>query len=171
MKPATISIFILVALFAGCWGNSDPRKEKIQKPAKKRTQPIVKKELKKPAKEEQRKLPFNVARTPLEWGAPKPKKGNLVFRSEEELRKAWLAHQGKSEELPKVDFKQNMVVAMFLDAGEYDVSPSVTAVRRANGEIRVYYQMTKGPIPMINPCVVFVMKKEDAKVVFQRLAS
>lgn len=164
MKLATLLLILLVAAIAGCWGNSEPPPGDV-KTAPKPTSPLITK--KKAKKEKEKARPPRIARSSLQWDAPKPKKGNLVFRNEEEMRKVWLAHQGNPEKLPKVDFKQHMVVAMFLEAGEYEMSPSVIKVRRVDGEILVYYEMTKGPIPMLNPCVVFVIKKDDAKVVFE----
>ena len=120
----------------------------------------------KAKKKKKAKANAQISRRNIDWYAPQPKKGNHILRTAEELKRVWAAHKGEDKQLPKVDFAKEMIVAMFLDAGEYQESPSITGIRKVNGEIEVSVTNTKAPFPMLNPSVVVAIPKDDAKVKF-----
>lgn len=72
----------------------------------------------------------------LTWPAAHKDAGALVFRSQEELQKVWVADGGKADELPKVDWDQEMVLAVFMGekpTGGFSVRIE-KVVRLAGGE-------------------------------------
>ena len=67
----------------------------------------------------------------LAWGPQHKAEENLVFRTHEEMQKAWTADGGKAEEMPKVDWDKEMVLAAFMGekkTGGYRIEISKVAV-------------------------------------------
>jgi len=104
----------------------------------------------------------------LRWYAPRPKRGNYVFRSEDEMRRVWIDQGGDPAKLPVVDFGSRMVVAMFLDAGEYRESPQLRRIAKVGERIEVLYAMEGDKLfgKVINPCIAVSIARDDAEVVF-----
>jgi hypothetical protein len=103
----------------------------------------------------------------VKWYAPSPKQGNYVFRSEDQMRRVWLEQGGDPDKLPVVDFQSRMVVAMFLDAGEYTEAPALKTIQKVGDRIEVRYAMEESMFgKIINPCIAISIPKDEAEVVF-----
>lgn len=103
----------------------------------------------------------------LKWYAPNPKQGNHVFRTKDEMSVVWASHDGDPNELPEVDFDTQMVVAMFLDAGEYEESPGLKTIMKVGDQIEVRYTMNRSPFSKVfNPCVAVAIPKQSGEVTF-----
>ena len=102
----------------------------------------------------------------LSWNAERPRAGNHLFRSSTEMNEIWLAHGGADGDAPVVDFQNWMVVAMFLDAGEYSEAPGIQEVIKMDSTIEVRYQVIGRAWTMINPCSVISVPREDGEAVF-----
>lgn len=114
----------------------------------------------------------------LTWSHPHAKAEQLVFRSQDELAKVWVADGGKKEDLPKVDFEKEMAIAVF--AGEkpnsgYGVKIEKVAVDQDTKVLDVLFNES-APDPgkmyaqvLSYPCQVVVVKRTEGKVNFVKL--
>jgi hypothetical protein len=95
----------------------------------------------------------------LPWYPNTPEAGAFVFRSEEEMKHIWLSHDCKPEKLPRVDFTRAMVVAVFVDAGEYEKVPSITSIKKEGDAIKILYGMHKTRMgwKVLNPSCAIVV--------------
>ncbi len=103
----------------------------------------------------------------LPWHVPAPKTGTHVFRSQEDMAAVWASHGGAPDRISKVDFAQEMVIAIFVDAGSYTTAPTIRSIRVDGATIRVTCGMSTRPWEMTNPASVITLPQVDGDVVFE----
>lgn len=101
----------------------------------------------------------------LPWHVPAPKAGTHVFRSRKDMAAVWASHGGTPDRMPKVDFAQEMVIAVFVDAGSYTTAPTIRSIRIDGATIRVTCGMSTRPWAMTNPASVIKLPQVDGDVV------
>ena len=69
--------------------------------------------------------------------------------------------------MPKVDFAQDMVIALFVDAGTYTTAPAIHSIRKVGTTIHVTCQMFSRPWPMIDPAAAIKVPRVEGDVVFE----
>ena len=77
------------------------------------------------------------------------------------MRCVWLQHGGEPDELPRVDFNQKMVVAMFVNAGEYTEVQRIQEVIVVGNRIEVRHSKFNGDVTTINPCSVIAVPRAE----------
>jgi len=107
----------------------------------------------------------------LDWSPVHKTAENLLLKDAASLEKVWLADGGKKEELPKVDFDKEMVVAVFAGAKEKPVRVSIERVVLNEDKLAVLYSVVeKGAQEedkAVRPNVqVVVVEKKEVKETF-----
>ena len=105
----------------------------------------------------------------LQWHVPAPKKLNCIFRSADEMIDVWKQHGGDGSKIPDIDFNKYMVVAMFLDAGNYKRAPGIRRIIKEGDVIEIEYAYQGRPWEMINPCCVIQAPRSDVMYVFKEI--
>ncbi len=103
----------------------------------------------------------------LPWHVPAPTAGTYIFRSEEDMAAVWVSHGGIPDKMPKVDFAQEMVIAVFVDAGSYTTAPTIRSIRTDGTTIHVACHLFTRPWAMTNPASVIKLPRMDGDVVFE----
>jgi hypothetical protein len=117
----------------------------------------------------------------LSWTPQHKDEDTMVFRTREEMVKAWTADGGKLEDMPKVDFDKEMVLAVFLGkkpTDGYSVKIETVAWGEDDGKIikmkgiLAPYRCTapaqdaKVQNVLTYPACVVVIAKHEGKVLF-----
>jgi len=115
----------------------------------------------------------------LAWGPQHKAEENLVFRSQAELEKVWVADGGKAGEMPKVDWDKEMILAAFMGekmTGGYGIEITKVVLGKApDGKeerlVALFRKTAPGAGGMVTmaltyPAHLVVVPRTDAKVQF-----
>jgi hypothetical protein len=101
------------------------------------------------------------------WDAPHPKAGQYLFRSERDMAEVWRSQGGDAAKFPQSDFEKFMVLALFMDEGEYHQCMAPKSVLVLDSRIVVVVGQSSTPWKMINPMSVIRFPRCEGEVVFQ----
>ncbi len=108
----------------------------------------------------------------LQWGPAHQADENLVFKTQEEMQKAWVADGGKPEDMPKVDWDKELVLAAFMGrkpTGGYRIEiVGVAAARTADKKPAGLVALVRKTSPAKDTLVAEVVTHPSHAVVVPR---
>ena len=102
----------------------------------------------------------------VSWDTSHPKEGKFLFHSEDEMQKVWIEQGGVESKMPKIDFAEKMVVAIFMDEGTYKYAFGIRSVKNEANGIKVLYTKNEMAWNVINPCSVYEINRAEGDVEF-----
>jgi hypothetical protein len=97
----------------------------------------------------------------LRWNVKHPRSGMHVFRNAEEMAKVWSEQEGEPGGMPRVDYDQQMVVAIIEEEGSYKEIRAIQRVIHSDRGLFILVGKSRRPWSMINPASVIVMPRAE----------